>query len=104
MVANDLGSCTIGSGADTHEPDCTQHTFLEILMPTVETYVEVDVELTDFSDDDLIEEMESRGLALEYNSQTGTELITAIYHKRRLGQDYQRELDDLIYLGIGRIA
>ena len=73
-------------------------------MPTVETYVEVDVELTDFSDDDLIEEMESRGLALEYNSQTGTELITAIYHKRRLGQDYQRELDDLIYLGIGRIA
>ena len=73
-------------------------------MPTVETYVEVDVELTDFSDDDLIEEMESRGLALEYNSQTGTELITAIYHKRRLGQDYQRELDDLIYLGIGRIV
>ena len=73
-------------------------------MPTVYTEVEVDVELHDFSDDDLIEEMESRGLALEYNSQSGTELITTIYQKRRLGQDYQRELDDLIYLGIGRIV
>ena len=72
-------------------------------MPTVEKYVEVDVELTDFSDDDLIEEMESRGLALECDSLTGTELITAIYQKRRLGQDYQHELDQLIYLGTGRI-
>ena len=73
-------------------------------MPTVYTEVEVDVELTDFSDDDLIEEMESRGLALEYNSESGTELITRLWQKRRLGQDYQRELDDLIYLGIGRIV
>jgi hypothetical protein len=67
-------------------------------MPTVETYVEVDVELTDFSDDDLIEEMESRGL------QMPSGLVTAIYQKRRLGQDYQRELDELIYKTIGRIV
>lgn len=73
-------------------------------MPTVETYVEVDVELTDFDTDDLIEELESRGMGMEVSSHTGTELITAIYLKRRLGQDYQRELDDLIYLGIGRIV
>jgi ribosomal protein S3AE len=72
-------------------------------MPTKETWVEVDVSLDDFSDDDLIEEMENRGLALECDDLTGTELITAIYHKRRLGQDYQRELDQLIYLGTGRI-
>ena len=72
-------------------------------MPTVETYVEVDVELSDFDTDDLIEELESRGMGLEIASQSGTELITAIYQKRRLGQDYQHELDELIYIGIGRI-
>lgn len=72
-------------------------------MPTVYTEVEVDVELADFDTDDLIEELESRGKGMEVASQTGTELLTTIYLKRRLGQDYQRELDDLIYLGIGKI-
>lgn len=73
-------------------------------MPTVYTEVEVDVELSDFDTDDLVEELESRGLGFEVASQSGTELLTAIYQKRRLGQDYQRELDDLIYVGIGRIV
>jgi hypothetical protein len=72
-------------------------------MPTVETYVEVDVDLDDFDTDDLIEELESRGKGMEVASPTGTELLTAIYEKRRLGQDYQRELDELIYVGIGKI-
>lgn len=73
-------------------------------MPTVYTEVEVDVELHDFDTDDLVEELESRGMGFEVASQTGTELLTAIYLKRRLGQDYQRELDELIYLGIGKIV
>ena len=73
-------------------------------MPTVYTEVEVDVELADFDTDDLIEELESRSKGMEVASVTGTELLTAIYLKRRLGQDYQRELDELIYLGIGRIV
>lgn len=73
-------------------------------MPTVETYVEVDVELTDFDTDDLIEELESRGMGMEVASQSGTEIVTAIYEKRRLGQDYQRELDELIYVAIGKIV
>jgi hypothetical protein len=73
-------------------------------MPTVYTEVEVDVDLSDFDTDDLVEELESRGMGFEVASQTGTELLTAIYLKRRLGQDYQRELDDLIYLGIGKIV
>jgi hypothetical protein len=73
-------------------------------MPTVETYVEVDVELNDFDTDDLIEELEKRGKGMEVASQSGTELLTAIYLKRRLSQDYQRELDELIYLGIGKIV
>ena len=68
----------------------------------VETYVDVD--LDDFDTDDLVEELEKRGLGMEVSSETGTELLTAIYQKRRLGQDYQLELDELIYLGIGKIV
>jgi hypothetical protein len=74
------------------------------MYKTIYTEVEVDVDLNDFDTDDLIEELESRGMGFEVASQTGTELLTAIYLKRRLGQDYQRELDDLIYVGIGRIV
>ena len=73
-------------------------------MPTVYTEVEVDVELNDFDTDDLVEELEKRGKGMEVASQSGTELLTAIYLKRRLSQDYQRELDKLIYLGIGKIV
>jgi hypothetical protein len=73
-------------------------------MPTVYTEVEVDVELSDFDTDDLIEELESRGKGMEVASRSGTELLTTIYEKRRLGQDYQRELEELIYVGIGRIV
>ncbi len=68
----------------------------------VETYVDVD--LDDFDTEDLVAELERRGMGMEVSNQTGTELITAIYQKRRLGQDYQRELDELIYLGIGKIV
>lgn len=73
-------------------------------MPTVETYVEVEVDLDDFDDYDLIEELERRGKGMEVASRSGTELLTAIYEKRRLGKDYQRDLDELIYLGIGKIV
>lgn len=73
-------------------------------MPTVETYVTVDVDLDDFEDEDLIEELERRGKGFEVASRSGTELLTAIYEKRRLGRDYQRELDELIYVGIGKVV
>ena len=72
-------------------------------MATVETYVEVEVELDDFDTDDLIEELEKRGKGMEVSSRTGTELVSAIYEKRRNGRDYQQELDELIYVAIGRI-
>lgn len=72
-------------------------------MPEVEVWTTVDVDLEDFDTDDLIEELEKRGKGLEVASRSGTELLTAIYQKRRLGQDYQRELDELIYVGIGKI-
>lgn len=73
-------------------------------MPTVYTEVEVDVDLSDFDTEDLIEELELRGRGLEVNDTTGTELVEAIHAKRRLGKDYQRELDELIYVVTGKFV
>lgn len=75
-------------------------------MPTVHTEVEVeiDVELDDFDDDDLIDELQRRGRGFEVDSKTPTELVDQIHQLRRNGGDYQRELDELIYVTIGRIA
>jgi len=72
-------------------------------MPEVEVWTTVDVELDDFSDDDLMEELERRGLGAEVPESTATELITNIYLKRRLDKDYQVELEQLIYQTIGKI-
>jgi hypothetical protein len=72
------------------------------MYKTIYTEVEVDVDLSDFETDDLIEELESRGAgATDYGD--GKDVLMSIYEKRRLGQDYQTELEALIYLGLGRI-
>ena len=71
---------------------------------TVYKEVEVDIELDDFDDDDLIDELERRGRGFEVLGQTPTELVRQIYEKRRLGRDYQQELDELIYVAIGKIV
>jgi len=70
---------------------------------TVYKEVEVDIELDDFDDDDLIDELERRGRGFEVDSWTPTELVTKIWEKRRIGQDYQKELDDLIFVTLGRV-
>lgn len=71
---------------------------------TVYKEVEIDVELDDFDDQDLIDELERRGRGFEVNSNTPTELVRTIYEKRRTGRDYQQELDELIYVAIGRVV
>jgi hypothetical protein len=71
------------------------------MYKTIYTEVEVDVDLSDFDTDDLIEELESRGAgATDYGD--GKEILQTIYEKRRLGQDYQSDLDQLIWLGLGK--
>ncbi|MFY8211720.1 MAG: hypothetical protein ACOVLB_03510 [Candidatus Nanopelagicus sp.] len=70
---------------------------------TIYTEVEVDVDLSDFETADLLEELESRGAGTtDYGD--GKEVLQAIYEKRRLGKDYQTELTQLIYLGLGKIV
>jgi hypothetical protein len=71
------------------------------MYKTIYTEVEVDVDLSDFDTDDLIEELESRGAgATDYGD--GKEILQTIHEKRRLGKDYQPELDQLIWLGLGK--
>lgn len=65
------------------------------------TTVEVDVDLSDFDTEELIEELTSRGK--DYETFETCEVIRQIYELRRNGKDYQRLLDMLIYDVIGRI-
>jgi hypothetical protein len=73
------------------------------MYKTIYTEVEVDVDLSDFDTEDLVEELESRGAGtIKFGD--GTEVLRVIYEKRRLGQDYQTELDQLIWLGLGKVV
>jgi hypothetical protein len=66
-------------------------------------YTEIEVNLNEFDTEDLIEELESRNADfIEYSD--NLELLATIYHKRRTGQDFTKELDELIYSTIGRIV
>ena len=65
-------------------------------------YVEVEVDLSDFDTDELLEELELRGT--ESAGFAYAELVRKIYDKRRLNKDYQKELDELIYLAVGKIV
>lgn len=72
------------------------------MIKTIYTEVEVDVDLSDFETDDLIEELESRVGGNGVFSD-GNNILQVIYEKRRLGQVYQVELDQLIYMSLGKI-
>jgi len=46
--------------------------------------------------------LESRGAgATDYGD--GKEILLTIYEKRRLNRNYQQELDQLIWLGLGKV-
>ena len=72
-----------------------------MIMPTITRDVEVEfhVDLEDFEDEELLDELASRNLQ-QGNVQ---ELIEKIYHKRRLSQNFDDELDKLIYAILGRV-
>lgn len=67
-------------------------------------YVEVEVDLDQFDDADLLKEIKERKLDAAGKVEEECEhLVTAIWLKRRVGVDYQKELDELIYSVIGKI-
>ena len=75
------------------------------MYKTVYTEVEVDIDLDDFETDDLIEELKSRGhMVTDHNDgTTHNELLTKIWELRRLGKDYEAELDELLYKVLGKV-
>ena len=74
-------------------------------MPYITAEVEVDVNLSDFDTDDLIEELESRGeMPSNEVSFDAKELLETIWLKRRQSNnDYQTELDLLIFQVLGHV-
>lgn len=72
---------------------------------TVYTEVEVDVDISEFDTEDLLDELESRGSLPPEANGDAKELVEAIWLKRRLGNhDYQTELDQLIYQVLGHVV
>ena len=74
---------------------------IDMVSRTVYTEVEVDVDLTYFETEDLIDELENRGHMADTSSK---EIVEAIYQNRRNGKDFSHELDQLIYAVLGKIA
>jgi hypothetical protein len=76
-------------------------------MPYINTYVEVDDVLDELSDDELIDELKRRGQ--DYNTtfvdaDAMRSVLEKIWYNRRLGKDYQTELNELIYGVLGKIV
>ena len=68
--------------------------------------VNVDIDLCDFDTDDLIEELENRGYACGESVEVENEgrgLLNKIWQNRREGKPYDLELDQLIYLVLGKV-
>jgi hypothetical protein len=74
-----------------------------MVYKTVYTEVEVDVDLGDFDTEDLLDELDSRGSLPVEGDTDSKALLTTIYENRRLGKDYQKELDDLIWASLGKV-
>ena len=73
-------------------------------MPYVS--VDVDVDLTDFETDELIEELDRRGNDYNthgVNADEARELLEQVYQARRSGEPYHAQLDQLIWSVLGRM-
>lgn len=74
-------------------------------MARIETYVEVDVDLDEFDDDELLDEIERRCLSVNSSSPPeAIRLLEDIYYKRVTDKDFGAELDRYFYLVLGRTA
>ena len=62
---------------------------------------EVDVDLDDFDDDELLDEIERRNLSVNCEA---IRLLEDIYYKRVMNKDFGAELDRYFYLTLGRTA
>lgn len=76
-------------------------------MPYVYKEVEVEIDIDDFDTNELIEELERRGVDYNTNGVDGDEMrgvLEQVWLRRRQGQDYQAQLDSLIYGVLGKLV
>lgn len=74
---------------------------------TIGAYVDVQVNLDEWDTDDLIQELERRECDYNTNGVDADdmkELLEQVWLKRRTGNDYQSELDQLIYGVLGKVV
>lgn len=75
-------------------------------MPYINTYIDIDDVLDEIDTDDLLDELKRRGQDYNTYGVDGDEMrriLETIWSKRRLNQDYQSELDSLIYGVLGKV-
>lgn len=63
--------------------------------------ISVDVSLDDFNTQELLDELERRGI---FNVDALTKDIETLYTKLKLAQNYEKELSDLVYKTLGKIV
>jgi hypothetical protein len=67
-----------------------------------EVEVDVDIDLEDFTDEELLEELKDRNLNVGGNVKEAERLLEEIYYKRVMGKDFTTEIDQYLYEIIGR--
>jgi len=65
--------------------------------------IDVDVDFDQFDDRDLIDELKSRGYAVNSES-SAFKIVEELHQLRRTGKDYNQVIDHLIYTAIGKIV
>lgn len=74
-------------------------------MVTITAEVEVDVDLNEFDDEELLDELKKRNLNMQFGDlDENKELIETMYQKYRCGKPIDAELRTFFYNSIGRIA
>lgn len=68
---------------------------------TIYTEVEVEVDLKDFTDEELLDELAEREL-IPTTYGDSEDLIDKIFHLRRQGKNFDKELDEYLYIQTGR--
>lgn len=68
---------------------------------TIYTEVEVEVDLKDFTDQELLDELAEREL-ISTTYGDSEDLIDKIFHLRRQGKNFDKELDEYLYIQTGR--
>jgi hypothetical protein len=66
-------------------------------------YINVDIDLSDFDTEDLVDELESRKDMFCTDSNVADKILS-IYNNMTLNKDYTKELNDLIYHVLGKIV